>query len=337
MKFNANRVPRRALLLCLAASIALNLGLAALLLDDHQFRSYGLLHPAFSKLSDEDSQLIMFRFSRNHNQLQDQLKRDYPQFAQGTAGLYFETLNNGGSVGINHDLRLMPGSLRKIALLAATLKSVEQGRLRLSDIVEVLDRHLDLALGVQNAVGPLAARGSGQKLTIRQLVEAIAFHSDNTATLALSEKVGYEVYADAMFALGLSWKTWRENFEGNRMTEFPASPYEFAQIFRSLYFSSYLRPRHSQELLDLLGRSEFRDGIPAGLPSGIPAPHKTGDWRYGDHHHDCGIVYYPDKPYVLCIMTRGMDKASANQMIREISRVVFEYIQSIEKATLPAE
>ena len=337
MRFAAHRPSRRTLLWCLAASIALNFGLAAFMFDDYQFRSYRWLHPAFSKLSDEDSQLVMFRFSANHSKLQDQLKRDYPHFAQGTVGLYFETLNNGGSVGINDDVRLIPGSLRKVPLLVATLKGVEHGTLSLSDRVEIQERHLDLALGVKNAVGPLAARGAGQKLTIRQLVDAIALHSDNTATSALLERVGYEAYADAMFASGLSWRTWRENFEGGRMTEFPSSAHEFAQIFRSLYYSSYLRPRHSQELLELLSRSEFRDGIPAGLPTGVPASHKTGDWRYGEHHHDCGIIYYPDKPYALCIMTRGLDKAGANRLISEISRDIFAYIQSVEKIGSPPE
>lgn len=335
MSFAANRLSRRVLLWCLAASIALNFGLAASLLDDYQFRSYRLLHPAFSRLSDEDSQLIMFRFSMNHSRLQDQLKRDYPHFAQGTASLYFETLNNGASMGINEYQRMTPGSLRKIPLLAATLKGGELGRLSLAEIVEIKERHLDLALGVKNAVGQLAARGAGQKLSIRELVEAIALHSDNTATSALIEKVGYEAYADAMFAMGLSWATWRENFEKGRLSDFPASVYEFAQTFRSLYFSSYLRPRHSQELLKLLSRSEFHEGIPSGVGPGVAVPHKTGDWRYGDYHHDCGIVYYPENPYVLCIMTSGLDRALANKLIGEISRDAYNYMQTVKETRPP--
>lgn len=336
MKFAPNWLSRRALIWCLAASIALNCGLAIILLDDYQFRSYGLLHPAFSRLSDEDSQLIGFRFSTNHGALHDQLKRNYPQFTQGTAGLYFEMLNNGGSVGINENLRLIPGSLRKIPLLAATMKGVEQGRFKLSDIVVIQKRHLDLVLGLENAVGPLAAGGAGQKLTIRQLIEAITTHSDNTATTALLERVGHEPYADAMFAMGISWKTWRENFEGGRMIDFPASTYEFAQLFHALYFSSYLRPKHSQTILDLLGHSEFHDGLPAGVPPGVMVAHKTGDWRYGEYHHDCGIIYYPEKNYALCIMIKGIDKTNANKLISEISRDVFSYVQSAKPFGLPS-
>jgi beta-lactamase class A len=315
----------------LGISVAINVILLANLVSDQQFRTYGRLHPAFSELSDDDAGLLRFRFSRNHGLLLEQLNREFPQFAARSAAVYFETLNNGGQIGINDNDRMLPGSLRKIPVLAAAYKQVEAGVLRLDDKVELQLRHLDLALGVGAAIGPLTAKGAGQKLTIQQLVDAIAEYSDNAAAAALLEKVGSVAYGNAMFGLGMLWSNWLENIQSLSMLEYPATTYEFAQIFRSLYFSSYLRPEHSEKILRLLGNKNFPLGLPAGIPPWVAYAHKTGDWRRGAHHHDCGIVYFPHKPYLLCVMTRGMDNESANRLIAEISKVTYQYVETIRE------
>ena len=55
------------------------------------------------------------------------------------------------------------------------------------------------------------------------------------------------------------------------------------------------------EILPILERQEFNDGIPAGLPNGTRVAHKTGEitatW------HDAALIYPPDgRPYTLAVL-----------------------------------
>src|SRR3989442_13332438 len=59
-------------------------------------------------------------------------------------------------------------------------------------------------------------------------------------------------------------------------------------------------------MLAVLGRQEFHEGIPAGLPPGTRVAHKTG-WIGEVVYHDAAIVYPPgDDPYVLAVLTGGI-------------------------------
>jgi hypothetical protein len=44
--------------------------------------------------------------------------------------------------------------------------------------------------------------------------------------------------------------------------------------------------------------------------------------------HDCGIVYLPGKPYLLCIMTRGQDFTNLTSTVKEISALVYQTLRS---------
>jgi hypothetical protein len=65
----------------------------------------------------------------------------------------------------------------------------------------------------------------------------------------------------------------------------------------------------------------------AGVPSGTVVAHKFGERVLPSKNvkqlHDCGIVYYPQFPYVLCVMTRGNDFVTLQQAIKGVSDIVY--------------
>ena len=79
-------------------------------------------------------------------------------------------------------------------------------------------------------------------------------------------------------------------------------------------------------MLGILGRQEFNDEIPAGLPSGTRVAHKTG--QITGVLHDAALVYLPDRsPYVLVVLTRNIpDARSARTLIADLSRLVYEHV-----------
>jgi hypothetical protein len=45
--------------------------------------------------------------------------------------------------------------------------------------------------------------------------------------------------------------------------------------------------------------------------------------------HDCGIVYYPYRPYLLCVMTKGSGEIkSLETVIQDVSKMVYEEVNT---------
>jgi len=74
----------------------------------------------------------------------------------------------------------------------------------------------------------------------------------------------------------------------------------------------------------------YKEGLVGGLPEGIKVAHKFGERGYEEsgvkQFHDCGIIYYPDKPYLLCVMTRGDDFNALQGMVRQVSQTVYQTV-----------
>ena len=105
----------------------------------------------------------------------------------------------------------------------------------------------------------------------------------------------------------------------------------YASIFRVLYNSNFLGRGMSEYALELLTRSHFQGGIRRFIPEDIVIASKFGFNDEPEHRlrsaqlHECGIVYQPGAPYVICAMTRS-HQSTVDQMaevIAEISRIVW--------------
>ncbi len=239
------------------------------------------------------------------------------QTEEGTYGVYFEDLTTGAWFGINEKEKFWPASLLKVPTMIAILKEVEEGRLDLnqSGTLQASDH--------DSMAGTLAAKGAGYKMTIIDLLHILIKESDNTANRALLRQVSQQNYARAWIALGLH--------VGNGSEEsLFLSPKEYIAILRSLYMSSYLRRPFSQVALSLMINTEYESMIPAGVPSGVKVAHKVGMWTDYGSFHDCGIIYEPDKPYMLCVMSKGVTEREADNTTAMISRKVYEYVKSTE-------
>lgn len=108
---------------------------------------------------------------------------------------------------------------------------------------------------------------------------------------------------------------------------------QYSSIFLQLYNSSFFDTKESSEqALELLSQSTFDKGLVAGVPKGTVVAHKFGersDFTDGIRQlHDCGIVYFPGSPYLLCVMTRGRDMNMLAQTISSISKMVYQEVES---------
>jgi beta-lactamase class A len=239
-----------------------------------------------------------------------------------SVAVYFRELNDGIWFGVGDTERFTPASLRKLPMMIAVLKAAERpGGQALLERSVPFDLSRDYNLD-QN-VRPSQAMVPGQRYTVRQLVERMIVLSDNNAFTLLARVVDPA-------ELDRVYSQLRMQAPGAGRDDAFLSVQTYASFFRILYNATYLGKEPSEWALDLLARSEFRDGLVAGVPPTIPVAHKFGeksDPAAGTVQlHDCGIVYYPGNPYLLCVMSRGPDFQSLDDVIVGASRLVYEEI-----------
>lgn len=106
----------------------------------------------------------------------------------------------------------------------------------------------------------------------------------------------------------------------------------YSSLFRQLYNGSYLSLDHSEKALSLLASVKYSKGLPEGVPDNLKIAHKFGERQIADtkeeQFHDCGIVYYPNNPYLLCIMTKGTDLSYLISTVSKISKMTYEEVNS---------
>jgi len=229
--------------------------------------------------------------------------------------IYFRDLNNGPWFGINEKENFAPGSLLKVPLMISLLKE--------SQTRTILDNKIFYEGGksdVSQYFPPEKEIKSGKIYSVADLIEAMIRYSDNNAAILLSKILSLKQIENSYSDLGI---------DPPNNAEYSMTARTYASFFRILFDATYLNRDFSEGALKLLSQTTFRQGLTALLPPEIKVAHKFGERDFGDGQkqlHDCGIVYYPSQPYVLCVMTRGADYDKLASVIQNISRIVYQGI-----------
>ena len=257
-------------------------------------------------------------FKKNLQELIDSLKaRGWANFS----AVYFRDLNNGPWFGINAKEKFTPASLLKVPLMMAYFKEAETNPKILRDSIRF--ENLQDSNSSEN-IRPSSILAPGKIYTVEELIRRTIIYSDNNAYLLLlrhfDQKKLIAIYSD----LGVPVPF--DGADENLMTV-----KQYATFFRILFNASYLNRAMSIKALELLSKTEFHDGIVAGVPPNVGVVHKFGERTYPGKNiekqmHDCGIVYYPDHPYLICVMTRGDSFEHLDNSIMEISALVFKNV-----------
>lgn len=236
------------------------------------------------------------------------------------AGFYFADLNAGSWFGINSSDDFRPASLLKVPLMMNFLRK-EQAQPGTLDRVIVYDgSNLDASQNIKPSKQVVA----GQKYTIWQLLQYSIANSDNRSTSQLLELADNNRLNDLYNTLGIDLPT------GSSESTAFISLRQYASFFQILFNSSYVSNFLSEKALDLLSQVDFHSGIVGGVPVNVKVAHKFGetiDSQTGaDELYDCGIVYYPKKPYLICITTKGSSFPGLEKAIQTISQVTYNEV-----------
>jgi beta-lactamase class A len=235
--------------------------------------------------------------------------------------VYFEYLPTGASIGINEKNAFVPASLLKTPLAMGIYKHYESGELKPSDTIIMDDVSRD------RGFGKLWKLKSGTIITVEQALNHLIRESDNTAQKLLLKKISTEEIDKVFDALDIP-----KVRDGDGEAVVTAKNY--SSILRCLYLSCYLSKSNSNQLLQQLSQTEFNDKLPATIPSSIPVAHKIGEHPSMRNPEkstftDCGIIYVPKRPYILCVMVEA-DESTSTSTIASYSKIAFDYVQSYQ-------
>lgn len=240
--------------------------------------------------------------------------------------LYYRDLNNGPVFWVNKDQGFVPGSLGKLPLAMALYKMSEEDPSILTRRVKYeKPRIVRPNAASLDAVTVLKV---GESYELSELIDLMLRYSDNQAASLIYDNIELKYVDDIFLLLGLDGDILRSNNLGQLGVR------QYSAFLRILYNSSYLTEKNSNTILSSLSKSDFTLGLRAGLPSEVKVANKFGFSKSLDGHsqvHDCGIIYYPKRPYLLCILTEGDNQASLEKAISEISVFVYSEVDKYNK------
>lgn len=246
------------------------------------------------------------------------------------ASFYYRDLNNGPWVGVNEKSNYAPASLLKVPYLIAALKLAEFYPEFLKTKYKYMPGENVSTQNIKDDNFLIA----GKYYSISDLLNAMIIHSDNEAKDIVVSNLPDNLYLDIFNDLGIDI----QKYDTINNAENFLSVKEYASYFNMLYNSTYLNRQSSEYALSILSKTTFNTGIRAGVPDSIIIAHKFGERTTNGSDirqlHDCGIVYMPNQPYILCVMTRGNDFEKMQKVIANISKIVYTHL-SQKKTSKP--
>lgn len=266
--------------------------------------------------SNQENNKMILHFAPLRDKFENQILGSL--YAGQKLGIYVQDIRSGAWLGINEKEGFAPASLLKLPIAIATYKDIEQGDISLDQWVEIRAEDIDAYAGVPDRFKV------GDKVQVRELLNLMLGVSDNTAKNMLKSLLSPEDLNKVFTHVNIPNPYTAEN-----EVDYLTTPRQYSRLFKTLYYSSYLEPVHSQAILDLLTDTRVESLLSSQLPWEVQISHKYGERQ--DALHDCGIVYHPINPYLICLMSANIDLLKAKDLIGGISLDVYNFVEENSK------
>ena len=242
-----------------------------------------------------------------------------------SVSFYMRDFDQSNWIAINNSERYFLGSIIKIPILMALLKTGEHQPQFLNQGV-IYNMKFNFAEEKKQSFISKQIE-FGKIYTIRQLLEYMIENSDNNAAQLLWLKTDKEYLRKLFKEFGLpELDLTKSNIAFNVS--------ECSTFLESLVNATYLNKEQSEFAIDLLSRSDFKEGIVKGIPdSKILIAHKfgeTGSEKFKELH-ETAIIYINDHTYLFTIMTRGKqgtDFPKLATVIQEIAHTAYNELNN---------
>ncbi|MBP6003384.1 MAG: serine hydrolase [Pyrinomonadaceae bacterium] len=214
---------------------------------------------------------------------------------QGKAWIYAKNLDTGKEYAFRADEPTRTASTVKLAIMAEAFRQVEQGKLKWNDEI-VLTKEKKVG-----GSGVLSELSDNTRIDLKSALNFMIVVSDNTGTNLVLDKVGADNVNDLMDSLGLPGiKSMRKVFGGgdskagldpqNRVFGLGRSTMrEMVKLVEMMERGTLVSKDASAEMINILKRQQYKDGIGRGVPDTIPVASKSG--ALDRLRSDVGVIY----------------------------------------------
>lgn len=238
---------------------------------------------------------IVSDFSNLQKELEDIVENRY-----GEVSIYFKDLRSQKSFSIN-DHNYYPCCMIKTVALAEVYNQIEQGNIDYKENQKYIEDMIIISDNTSyNVLMKLAGLGNGLQGLNQANHLAYQIGMENTG-LHHALQPGKELFSD-----------------GGANT---STAGDIGIFFDELYKGNIVSKKSSLDMIQLLERCEDDEALAQGFPKNIPFAHKTGCAETS--YHDGGIIYAPDRPYILVVFTK--DSLPCAPLFEQISETVYDY------------
>lgn len=263
-------------------------------------------------------------------------------------GWYFEDLVSGVSFDRRGDTVVPSGSTRKVAVLMAALKAINEGRLSLDQPVTIEAKHQV----PQHRSGCFEHFQPGFTITLQDVLLMMIVVSDNACTGIIVDMLGLDEINDFSRSVGMKGTTHREayppfgqlrdfNIDGSNTT----TPSDVGRLLDLIQRGAQGQSAATEQLscsaelcklaLDIMSWQRLRVHMPSLLPKGTKVANKTGGTARGES--DAGIVFCGDQQrFILTVYTDHLPletpdgipgSAAASQLIGRLARECWDALE----------
>ncbi len=227
--------------------------------------------------------------------LDERIKAELQNFS-GKAWIYAKNLDTGKDYALRADEQVRTASTIKLAIMTEVFHQVADGKINWTDEI-VLTKEKK-----QPGSGVLFEFSDNTKIDLRTALNLMIVVSDNSATNLILDKIGADSVNAFVDSLGLHQTRILRKIGGGGeskvLRETPlyrnfgtgvSSPKDMVKLLEMLEKGEVVSKESSAEMLNILKRQQFKDGIGRGLPDTVASASKSG--ALDRLRSDVGIIY----------------------------------------------
>lgn len=251
----------------------------------------------------------------------------------GMVWVYAKNLDSGEEYSYRGDEQVRTASTIKTPIMAETFRQVAEGKLTWEDQLEVTAQNKAGGSGILREFSP------GSKVDLKTAVILMIVLSDNTATNLVLDKVTSDAVNEYMGKLGLKdtlsmrkiggggdSKAWLNDNRNRLFGLGRSSPKDMVRLMEMLEKGEVVSKEASNEMLAILKRQQYKDGIGRAVSDTMQVASKSGS--LDRLRSDAGIVYTRRGRIAMAITTDDMPVTGYNQenpglhMIWKLSQIL---------------
>ncbi|NEN92305.1 MAG: serine hydrolase [Okeania sp. SIO3H1] len=252
----------------------------------------------------------------------DTVIAEYPKL---TPGIFLIDVDTGAYLDINGNVAIAAASTIKVPILVAFFQAVDQGRIKLDDMLTMEESH------IAEGSGDMQFRRPGTKYTALQTATKMIVISDNTATNMLIEALGGSEVLNQLFqSWGLKDTTINDSLPDLSGTN-TTTPKDLINLISQVNQGGLVSLKSRDRLFRIMERTRNDSLLPRGIGRGSIIAHKTGNLK--SVLADVGMIdLLNGKRYLLAVLVkRPDDEQTAIELIREVSKKTYQYLESSEQ------